>query len=329
MKNKNLISISGKKGSGKDTVGKIIQYFTLWQVIRSKEYDNPEQAIGGSSTYKNKPLSEWTWEERMSHGFFNGELKKSNYHIKRWADALKQICSIILNVPVSKFEDQEFKASELGEEWWYWNRYNSKIFKSSGSRVPYKGNKHLDNGHNDLFKPTVRWLLQNIGTEVGRNIHANMWVNTLMNQYKTKTPGYEAFVGTTESQWIITDTRFENELQAIQDRNGICVKVEKSNDDARITYASEKAHNDLIDEYNSEDSLYKELLKPIYQYKDEVQDKFNKLYDKYEQEYLSQQHKSETNLDHVKEWDWVFNNNGSIEDLVEQVKEFLTHFKII
>ena len=101
-----------------------------------------------------------------------------------------------------------------------------------------------------------------------------MWVNILMNQYKS-------------NQWIITDTRFENELQAIQDRNGICVKVERACGIFMNKSRAEKINREGFE------------------------------------------HSSETSLDHVKEWDWVFNNNGSIEDLVEQVKEFLTHFKII
>lgn len=250
MKNKNLISISGKKGSGKDTVGKIIQLL--------------------ANNYK--------VNEIVSLINNNAAIPNGGWHIKKWAGAVKEICAIILGVPVSKFEDQEFKASELSEEWWYYYLYKVKY--------PYSEHKGTM-GNRHLVKPTVRWLLQNIGTEVGRTIHPNMWVNVLMNKYKTKTPGYEAFIGTTESQWIITDTRFENELKAIQDKGGICVKVKRSYGIFMNKSRAEKINKEGFE------------------------------------------HPSETSLDHVKEWDWIFHNNGSVGNLVEQVKEFLKHIKII
>jgi hypothetical protein len=40
-------------------------------------------------------------------------------------------------------------------------------------------------------------------------------------------------------------------------------------------------------------------------------------------------HISETSLDHIENWDWVINNNGSIEELIEEVKKMLIYFKLL
>src|SRR5690606_31884897 len=48
------------------------------------------------------------------------------WEIKKFAEKLKQVASILLNIPVEKFEDQEFKNTTLSEEWDMYVLYNSK-----------------------------------------------------------------------------------------------------------------------------------------------------------------------------------------------------------
>jgi len=61
---------------------------------------------------------------------------------------------------------------------------------------------------------TIREMLQRIGTEAMRdNLHPNVWVNALFSDYDHN------------NRWIITDLRFPNELQAIQNHNGMLIKV--------------------------------------------------------------------------------------------------------
>lgn len=81
-----LIAINGKIGSGKDTVGKIIQHLT----------------------------SEWADEEFQDTDMLN---VRSNWKIKKFAGKLKQIASLLTGIDVEKFEDQEFKKTLLGTEW--------------------------------------------------------------------------------------------------------------------------------------------------------------------------------------------------------------------
>jgi hypothetical protein len=201
----NLIGISGKIGSGKDTVGSILQDYSD---------DNAE-----------------------------------DYQIKKFATKLKEIAALLIGCDVSDFEDREFKEKELGEEW------------------------------NGL---TPRKILQLLGTEAGREIiHPNIWVNALFADYKhvwndpdpiegndynityrkdypnTEESlihyggGSEAEVFTREieqSNWIITDVRFPNEAQAIKDRGGIVIRIERPGGESHCggAHASETA----LDTYN-------------------------------------------------------------------------------
>ena len=169
-----IIGINGKIGSGKDTVGKIIQWLT------KPELDG--QYIG-FQTYDDVTL------ERLSP-----------FKIKKFAGKLKQIASLLTGIPVEKFEDQEFKKTNLSDEWSY-------LQQSGRSKV--------------WLPMTVRDLLQKLGTEAMREgLHTNVWVNALFADYQPI--GWEP---EDVSNWIITDMRFPNELEAVKDRGGITIRV--------------------------------------------------------------------------------------------------------
>lgn len=86
-----IIGISGKIGSGKDTVGKVIQYLEYCKDYphNSRSFEDWESNIGNHSKWK----------------------------IKKFAGKLKEIASILTGIPVKDFEDQEFKQTILNEEW--------------------------------------------------------------------------------------------------------------------------------------------------------------------------------------------------------------------
>ena len=216
-----IIAISGKIGSGKDTVGKIIQ------ILSNKDdrwfIENPKDALlKWNGCYDN--LSDWK--------------------IKKFADKLKDIVCLLLNCTREQLEDREFKDKELGEEWWYYKNEDSlQIY-------PYSNPPMFAVMHT-LIKLTPRKLLQLLGTECGRNIiHPNIWVNALFSKYKQiigYAPGNyscrcgkckEEFIGDKRAvrcekcsifypNWIVTDMRFPNELKAVKDRGGISIRVNR------------------------------------------------------------------------------------------------------
>jgi hypothetical protein len=126
------------------------------------------------------------------------EIHPDKWEVKKFSGKLKLIASILTGIPADKFEDQEFKSSILGEEWW--------------------------KNYGDFYhQTTVRDFLQILGTDAIRNgLHTNAWVNALMADYKPrKMSEYNP------SNWIITDCRFPNEAEAIKDRGGIIVRIDR------------------------------------------------------------------------------------------------------
>ena len=182
-----IIGISGYSGSGKDLVGSIIQ-----------------------------------------------EISLNKWHIKKWAGKLKSIASILTGIPVENFEDQEFKKTLLGPEW------------GTVKDIPLNGVPvFADIQFNSLM--SVRDLLQKLGTDAIRDgLHTNAWVNALMADYTHETClddqgmciycGSNCFEGEgcdeynsypEQSNWIITDTRFPNEAEAIKKAGGIVIRVNR------------------------------------------------------------------------------------------------------
>ena len=256
----NLIGISGKTGSGKDTVGKIIQCLTA-----NYPTENIVEILKGIGDYKLLPFSDET-----------------NWQIKKFAFKLKQIASILTGIPVEKFEDQDFKKKALGREWCY--------------PTEWQGREHW-------IEITSREFLQKLGTEAMRDrLHTNVWINALFADYKPQ-DGLKGFVFTlkdggkqfVESQlsypsWIITDMRFPNEMEAVKERGGITIRVNRKikigGDDYGYTYVDVKqAVKDGI---------------------------------------MAAEHLSETALDDAK-FDYEINNDGTIENLITTIHKTLNH----
>ena len=174
---------------------------------------------------------------------------KGEYHVKKFAGKLKQIASILTGIPVDKFEDQEFKKENLGEEW------ESVFIRQTGKDIdnalgPFKdvrsahhflnsGVLNHPNVSNDLVVShmTVREMLQKLGTEAMRNgLHQNVWVNALFADYRAPKMSEDY-----PSKWIITDVRFENEAEAIKERGGILVRIKRNSSESSGSHPSETA----------------------------------------------------------------------------------------
>lgn len=225
-----IIAISGKKQSGKDTVGNIIQYLTA--------DDTSDKALSFIKLGYN------------IDGYHN-----SKWKVKKFADKLKDIVSLILGCTREQLEDEAFKNTELEKDWWCFKGRN-------GSLISYTEDSKRST--EDLIKPTPRLLLQLIGTEGGRDlIHPNIWVNSTLADYNK------------DSKWIITDCRFKNEADAVKEKGGIVIRVNSKRCN----------QNDY--------------------------------------------HASEIDLDDYNNFNYVIENDGSIEELVEKVREILVKENVI
>lgn len=165
-----IIGVSGYSGSGKDTVGTIIQYI----FCKHNPLSRPVEEIVNNLDI---------WEEVLED--------TSGWEIKKFAGKLKDIASHLTGIDIEDFEDQDFKKTNLGREWW----------------------TTCDEGWQPM---TVRDFLQKLGTDALRNgLHENVWVNALMADYDE------------DSEWIITDTRFVNEAMAIKEKGGIIIRIDR------------------------------------------------------------------------------------------------------
>ena len=183
-----IIGINGKIGAGKDTVGTIIQGLLLTNKNQSSE-------------------------------------------IKKFAGKLKQIASILTGISVEKFEDPEFKTNLLDVEW-------GTVQDIPLNSIP----PFADMQFNVMM--SVREFLQKLGTDTVRDgLHKDAWVNALFADYTKRIIHYPL----TEEQieynnkqtgpvpsvnekldypnWVITDMRFPNELEAVEKRHGITIRV--------------------------------------------------------------------------------------------------------
>ena len=201
-----IIGISGRKQSGKDTIGRIIQYL----------------------------LRDYAYIDYSFEQYFNFETSKT-WQIKKFADKLKDMVCMLIGCTREQLEDETFKNTELGEEWWYFKGRN-------GSLISY--NENSKRSDEDLIKPTPRLLMQLLGTECGREIlHPNIWVNSVFADYRRSlrnvknvpTTGMRtSMLQADYPNWIITDVRFPNEADAIKQRDGVIIRVNSgrcNNDD--------------------------------------------------------------------------------------------------
>lgn len=183
-----LVGLSGRIGSGKDTVGTIIQYLT-------------------------------TQKEKISYtGSFNsyvmdigmGSNITSSWEVKRFAGKLKQIATMLTGIPTEDFESQEVKASNLSKEW---NNHGMPMtvreFLQKLGTEAIRNQLHTNAWVNALFadyKFIGGWPEYGV-TENGDMVAV----------------GYNSIF----PNWLISDTRFPNEAKAIKDRDGLVIRINR------------------------------------------------------------------------------------------------------
>jgi len=206
-----LIGIAGLIGSGKDSVGTIIQQL------------QPDQ----------------------------------NWQIKKFAKKLKQIASILTNIPIEIFEDQEFKKTNLSSECNV-DTYTSDCKSKS---VPM----------------TVRELLQILGTDALRDqLHKDVWINSMFVDFmpdfiEVRDNEFEEV----EPNWVITDMRFENEFISVKRRGGFTIRVTRPSaevaDKSKLHSSETALHNYTFDFEIVNDGSFEDLREKVKKVLDSLQ----------------------------------------------------------
>jgi len=261
-----IISLSGYIGSGKDLCGSIIQFLTNTDKDCRKNFDG---------------ISIDTFEKwnSMRNEFPNWS-GSSPWQIKKWAGPLRKVAAILLGMDEEFLYTDEFKQMKLPAQW------GTLLEDWDGKDVIY-----------ETKSMTGREFLQKLGTDAIRNgLHENAWVNALMNGYVAKAQQSGTYThnldGTLRENpthwasnfqwpnWIITDTRFPNELKAVKDCEGITIRINRASTEM-LQLKSRHGHA-----------------------------------------MIGTLHASETSLDNA-EFDYIVNNDGTIEELTEKLKLIL------
>lgn len=136
---------------------------------------------------------------------------------KKFGYKVKQVCSLLLNVPIEKFEDRTFKNSKLPIEW----------------RIKLK---HSILGFDIPIDYTVRDMVVIVGDGLRKLLHEDTWAIGLFNDFIVN------------DKWIITDLRYPNELE-IGKQHGKClsIKVDRKEESNKANNYSSEQYINLID----------------------------------------------------------------------------------
>ena len=164
------------------------------------------------------------------------ELSDIDFENKKFAYPIKWIIAVLIGCDIRQLEDREFKEKELGEEWTKYRIITKGLpnYYVSTLQEAEDNTRHSNQRYVKVVM-TPRLLLQLLGTEAGREIiHPNIWVNALFADYKDEWVDSGDSVAEEdvskvlkEPNWIITDVRFLNEAQAIKDRGGILIRINR------------------------------------------------------------------------------------------------------
>lgn len=227
--------------------------------------------------------------------------KQFDWSIVKFADPLKECAAIMLGCKKEDFEDRKFKENPLPIEW--------------------------QDYFNDKNPLTPRKVLTLFGTDFARkNLSENVWINAVFSKYKE--------INGKLPNWIISDVRFPNELNRIKSNNGFIIKIERD----RHQYFNPKKGDKIWikpqdsdiwelalykNSYNEQDLHECRLLKNdklvIVSYKDmlPIEAEPNNL------------NGPENALKNYNEFDYIIQNDSTIENVIEQAKEILKKEKIL
>lgn len=227
------------------------------------------------------------------------------FEIKKFAYKIKQIASILTGIPIERFEDQEFKKTMLGEEWNVKHLYNSIEILTLDEDNKYP--------HIPLQPTSVREFLQKLGSEAVRDsVHPNAWINALFSDYIGRPCGKKGVVPFGNEWWNKDKKECVNPETHPELFNKcypywIITDCRFPNEAKAI-----KDRGGVIIRVNRNPP-------EIIEWEKEARAKGI---------IFEEEHPSETALDGWG-FDYVIDNDGNMEELVDKVKEMLIHYEII
>ena len=139
---------------------------------------------------------------------------KNDWKITRYADPLKKMCAILLNVPVEDFENRDFKENYYFDFNEY--RFYHRLIVDKRDMITDKEfSKQLKKGNLDIilqYKLSVRQILQCFGTDVMRRFFGDkLWINITLAQ--------------NIDNMIISDQRFMIENETVRENDSFIIHI--------------------------------------------------------------------------------------------------------
>jgi len=210
MSNLLYIGLNGFAGSGKDTVAKMIK------TILNFHWNNLEEC---KQYYKSVYTS-----PTISATYNPNEIKTENnpVYCVAFADQLKIICSNIFGIPVNRFYqnkanawvciNKDFKYTEV-------KPLDNYIVTSE----EYYNNIAVYKASEDKYWMSLREILVYVGTYVlQQDLNKNVFVNIVSNLVK-----HEQQKNHNLKYVILTDIRFNHEINYIHKNNGITISIQR------------------------------------------------------------------------------------------------------
>jgi hypothetical protein len=186
-----IIGVSGRKQSGKSTVGNLIYSFFMSQLdIAEKIFLSESGEIIVSDLYG----------EKEYEGIFDPHNTLSNdFIMSRCFDTLNK------SIKIYNFADtlkKDICINILGLD--YKQCYGSDEDKNQTTHLKWE-NKNL----------SAREVMQFIGTDIFRSMHMNVWVDSTLKKIVRENVPVS----------IVTDCRFPNEIEAIKSNGGKVIRL--------------------------------------------------------------------------------------------------------
>jgi hypothetical protein len=163
---------------------------------------------------------------------------------------IKTGSKIFLNEPESRLKKPEPKRviglcgyAQVGKTTTAIQMLSSLRLAGSGEIVPFAGPvKDIARlfGWDGQKDERGRKLLQQIGTEVGRNYDPDIWVNKWSNIVLSRLEMFVPII-------IADDVRFQNEIERIHWLDGVVIKIRCPKRELRLDHSSEKADTLKVD----------------------------------------------------------------------------------
>jgi hypothetical protein len=207
-----IIAFSGKKQSGKNTCANFIYSTFLAKLKIAKKININNNGQIQVSDLLNKLEYAGIFDPTLHKAddfIINQVFQKLDPHIKLYsfADALKtDICINILGMSYEQCYGTDKDKNQIVDCCW-----------------PDTGNPM-----------TAREVMQYVGTDIFRKMKSDVWTSTLIRKIQIDNPSIA----------IITDCRFPNEVQCIQQNNGIVVRL------VRDIYNSNHISETILDNNN-------------------------------------------------------------------------------